>query len=189
MGHALATGFLIGGLFAFVTEGPFLLIDRLGVATESYGLYYAVMIGAYFLSSLAANRLVKRLSLDVLLRAGMTIQAVAGFGLLAIVLAGAITPWTLIVPVSAFVFGLGWIFATAPARAFAAAPGSGGQAAAMLGFVQMAGGALGAQAVGLLHDGTALPLAVVCAGCAALAIAAYFLSRGARPGEKRPAMS
>ena len=98
-----------------------------------------------------------------------------------IVLAGVVAPWTLMGPVSVAIFGLGWIMATAPARAFAAAAGSGGQAAAMLGFLQMAGGALGAQAVGLLHDGTAMPFAVVGVGCAVLAIAAHLLSLGARP--------
>jgi MFS transporter, DHA1 family, multidrug resistance protein len=177
MGPALATGFLIGGLFAFVTEGPFLMIDRLGVATEDYGLYYAVMIGAFFLSSLTANRLVKRVAVEVLLRLGLAIQAAAAAALVAGVLAGLLTPWTLILPVSAGIFGLGWVMATAPVRAFAAARGGGGgQAAAMLGFLQMAGGAVGAQLVALFHDGTALPFTAIFAGSILLAIATYFLA-------------
>jgi DHA1 family bicyclomycin/chloramphenicol resistance-like MFS transporter len=180
VGHALTTGFLLGGLFAFVTEGPFLLIDRLGVATERYGLYYAVMVGAYFISSLLANRLVKRVALDALLRAGLTIQAAAGLAVLGVFLADALGPWSLILPVAAFAFGLGWIFATAPVRAFGAAHGGGGQAAAMMGFIQMAGGAAGAQLVALLHDGTALPFAVVFTGSALLAVAAHLLARDAR---------
>jgi hypothetical protein len=56
----------------------------------------------------------------------------------------------------------------------------------MLGFLQMTGGALGAQAVGLLHDGTAMPIAIVGVGCAALAIAAYRLARDPRPGDAPP---
>ncbi|HVO16032.1 MAG TPA: multidrug effflux MFS transporter [Alphaproteobacteria bacterium] len=179
MGYTLTTGLLLGGLFAFVTEGPFLLIDRLGVPTERYGLYYAVMIGGYFLSSLTANRLVKRLSIDLLLGAGLAIQAASAAALLAVVLADAVAPWTLMAPVSAFVFGIGWVFATAPVRAFGAAGSGGGHAAAMMGFVQMAGGALGAQLVGLLHDGTALPFAATVAGSAALSLATYFPARGA----------
>jgi DHA1 family bicyclomycin/chloramphenicol resistance-like MFS transporter len=179
MGYTLTTGVLLAGLFAFVTEGPFLLIDRLGVPTERYGLYYAVMIGAYFLSSLTANRLVKRLSIDRLLGAGLAIQAASAAALLAVVLADVIAPWTLMAPVSGFVFGLGWIFATAPVRGFGAAGGGGGHGAAMMGFVQMGGGALGAQIVGLLHDGTALPFAATIAGCAVLSLATYVLARSA----------
>jgi DHA1 family bicyclomycin/chloramphenicol resistance-like MFS transporter len=179
MGYTLTAGLLLGGIFAFVTEGPFLLIDRLGVPTERYGLYNAVVVGAYFLSSLTANRLVKRVSIDRLLGVGLAIQAASAAALLAVVLAGIVTPWALMAPVSAFVFGLGWIFATAPVRAFAAAGGGGGYGAAMMGFVQMSGGALGAQAVGVLHDGTELPFAVTIAGCAALALAAYLLARSA----------
>ena len=180
IGPALATGFLIGGLFAFVTEGPFLMIDRLGVATQDYGLYYAFMIGAFFLSSLTVNRLVKRVAVEVLLRLGLAIQAAATAALLAVVSTGLLTPWSLMLPVSAGIFGLGWVMATAPVRAFAAARGgAGGQASAMLGFLQMAGGAVGAQLVALFHDGTALPFTAVFAGSVVFAIATYFLARRA----------
>lgn len=179
LGHALTMGLVLAGLFAFITEGPFLLIDRLGVPTERYGLYYAIMVGAYFISSLIANRLVKRVALDALLRAGLAIQAAAGAALLAVVLLGVVAPWSLILPVAAFSFGLAWMFATAPVRAFAAAKGGGGQAAATMGFVQMASGAAGAQLVALFHDGSVLPFAVVFAGSALLAVAAHLVARGA----------
>ncbi|MGE5147174.1 MAG: multidrug effflux MFS transporter [Candidatus Eiseniibacteriota bacterium] len=180
MGPAVASGLPMAGLFAFVTEGPFLMIDRLGVATQNYGLYYAVMIGAFFLSSLSANRLVKRVAVDALLRTGLAIQAVAGVALVGVVAAGLLSPWTLILAVSVAIFGLGWVVATAPVRAFAAARGGGGgQASAMLGFLQMAGGALGAQLVGLLHDGTAFPFTAVFTGSTVLAVVAHLLARRA----------
>jgi DHA1 family bicyclomycin/chloramphenicol resistance-like MFS transporter len=182
MGPTLASGLPMAGLFAFITEGPFLMIDRLGVATEDYGLYYAFMIGAFFLSSLTANRLLRRVAVDALLRTGLAIQAAAGAALVAVVAAGLLSSWALILVVSVAIFGLGWVMATAPVRAFAAARGrGGGQAAAMLGFLQMAGGALGAQLVSLFHDGTDIPFTGVFTGSVVLAIAAHLLTRAAQP--------
>ena len=50
LSHLLPLAAVFGALFAFVTSGPFLLIDRYGVPTEQYGLYYgavclAVIVG------------------------------------------------------------------------------------------------------------------------------------------------
>ncbi len=51
-----------------------------------------------------------------------------------------------------------------------------GRAAAVFGAVEMGGGALGALAVGLLHDGTAWPLASVMGGATLLAAAVFWLA-------------
>ena len=48
MGYALPAGFLVGGLFAFITAAPFVLIEHMGVATQHYGLYYAALISRLF---------------------------------------------------------------------------------------------------------------------------------------------
>ena len=67
MRYALATGAVMGALFVFVTQGPFLYIDRLGVATQHYGFYAAIVVAAFFFGSLFANRYVRAIGVERLL--------------------------------------------------------------------------------------------------------------------------
>ena len=173
LGYAVIVGGVLGGIFAFVTAGPFLLIDRWGVPTEHFGFYQAVIVGAYFLASLAASRWSERLGLDRLLRHGLALTVVGSLILPAVLWSGLESPATITGAVSVFVFGAGFVFATAPMRALGVASGSGGVAAALLGVIEMGCGSLGTLAVGLFHDGTALPLAATLGGCALLMIAGH----------------
>ena len=70
-------------------------------------------------------------------------------------------PIGLTVAASIFTGGIGFVFATAPVKALALHSTGRGRTAAVFGAVEMGGGALGALAVGFLHDGTAWPLVVV----------------------------
>ncbi|MGH8354159.1 MAG: hypothetical protein ACRERY_11635, partial [Pseudomonas sp.] len=56
-----------------------------------------------------------------------------------------------------------------------------GSAAALLGFLQFSVAALAAALVGVLHDGTALPMALVIAGCGLLAGVCAVLTARANP--------
>ena len=53
--YALICGAVLGVIYAFITAGPFVLIDRLGVKTQHYGYYQAVIVLAFFFGSLAAK--------------------------------------------------------------------------------------------------------------------------------------
>ena len=176
MGYVLVAAITLGGLFAFITDGPFVYIEDMGVATEHYGVYYAAPVLAYFFGSLAVNRAAGRWPADRLLAAGLAIAAVGGLGCLALVAAAAETPISLTVAVSVLTFAMGFIFATAPIRAFAVCGAGRGLAAALFGAAEMAGAGLGALAVGLLHDGTAGPLAMVLGGATLLALAVFLLA-------------
>jgi DHA1 family bicyclomycin/chloramphenicol resistance-like MFS transporter len=176
MAYVLISGLTLGGLFAFITEGPFVYINRMGVATEHYGFYYAAMVLTYFLASLAVNRLAKRHSADWLLAVGLAVGVLGGCLALGLVWADLAGPIGLTLAASIFTGGIGFIFATAPVKALALHTTGRGRAAAIFGAVEMGGGALGALAVGLLHDGTAWPLASVMAAAALLAAAIFWLA-------------
>ena len=160
-------------LFGYITAAPFILIDRMGVPTEQYGFYQAAIVLAYFLGSLAVNRAVGRFGIEGLLGAGLALVAIGGVALTAVVVAGAETPAAITAAMSLCALGMGLVFATAPVRAFDAAPSARGSAAAMLGTLEMGGGAVGALGVGLFHDGTAWPMALIVGGAALLAVGLF----------------
>lgn len=57
LAHLLPLASIYGALFAFITGGPFLLIDRYGVATERYGLFFGTVVLAAVIGGMIANRL------------------------------------------------------------------------------------------------------------------------------------
>ncbi len=188
IGFTVASALPITALFAFVTEGPFLMIDLMKVATEDYGLYYAVIVAAFFLSSLVANRATDLVGLPVLLKAGFGISLLAAVVFVGIVMSGALTPWRLVLTVSVWIFGAGFAFAAAPARALAANDGSAGYASALLASLQMGAGAVGAQLIQFTHDGTARPLMAIMLASAIASFIAYAIAgRGERAAGRQAA--
>ena len=167
---ALVLGATLGALFGFITAAPFILIDRLGVRTQDFGYYQAAIVVAFFLGSFGANRGVARLGAERMLRVGLGLALLGGLGLPLVLLAGLETATAITATMSVYGLGLGFTFAAGPVVALAAAPGGRGVAAAMLGTLEMTGGALGALAVTAFHDGSSWPPALVVAGFSLIAV-------------------
>ena len=182
---ALSLGLALGAIFAFITEAPFLLIDRHGVATRHYGLYQAVIVGAFFLGSLLANRIVGRIGVMRLDSTGIVAASASGLFMLLAVWAGD-TPVNLTAAMSVFAFALGPMFAAAPVIAFGRAGDQGrGMSAAMLSTFEMVGASAGALFVSVAPDGTAWPLAICVAGAAAMILVVGLLAlRGDDPSAR-----
>ena len=180
MRYALATGAVMGALFVFVTQGPFLYIDRLGVATQHYGFYAATVVAAFFFGSLFANRYVRAIGVERLLQFSVVLILVAGVMLPATLAVGWEATAPITAAISIYAFALGLFFASAPMRALEEAPVGGGTAAALLGALEMAGGAAAVQVASSFHDGTAWPMAATFAGSAILTGLLYLLLRPRR---------
>jgi len=173
----------VGIIYAFVTGAPFILISQLGVPTENFGYFQALIVGAYFVGSLASMRLATRMQTGRLLGFGVALVLAGGGAFITLALLDAITPASFAASFSVMTFGLGPVFAVAPARAMLATTRSAGSAAAMLGACEMTVGGLAAGAVSLLHGDTVwpvgLPIAVLMLAAAVLAWRALRLSRPA----------
>lgn len=177
MTYTLIMSLVLGGLFAMLAAFPFLFIERMAVPTEQYGYYYATIVLAFFLGSLAANRLAGRLSSDPLLALGLGLCVVGGVSITALVAAGLETPLRITTTQCFFGFGLGLVFAAAPVRAFDVCRAGHGHAAAMLGALPMTGGSLGTFCIALSHNDSAWPIATLLAATNLSAAALYLIVR------------
>ena len=177
MTYTLIMSLVLGGLFAMLAAFPFLFIERMAVPTEQYGYYYAAIVVAFFLGSLAVNRMAGRLNSDPLLVIGLGLCALGGLSITILVAGGLETPVGITATQCLFGLGLGLVFATAPVRAFDVCRAGHGHAAAMLGALPMAGGGLGTLCVALFHDGSAWPIVIILAVTALSALALYFIVR------------
>jgi DHA1 family bicyclomycin/chloramphenicol resistance-like MFS transporter len=181
LGHALGGGLASAGMFAYISGSPFVLIQVYGVPAEAYGWVF----GTNALGLIAASQINRRLlavwRAQEVLAGALAATAAVGLGLLLVALTGAGGLAGLLVPLFGFVASLGFTQPNALAGAMAEHPERAGSAAALYGTLQFLAATVAGALVGRLHDGTALPMAAVIAGCAVLALACYrgFLSGSA----------
>ena len=155
----LAFSSVFAGLFAYITAGPFLLIDHLGVPTERYGYYYGVGVLAYIGGAGAANQLAHKASPKMLMQAGVAISLLGAFLMVILDVTDLISPITIVMAMSVFSFGLGLTFSAAPLVMLSDVPKQRGAAAGVLfGAGQSLGAAIGAYSVATFYNGTATPL-------------------------------
>jgi DHA1 family bicyclomycin/chloramphenicol resistance-like MFS transporter len=158
LGTALASGFALAGMFAYIAGSPFVFIRLHGVAPENYGWFFGAaamgVIGFGQLSGPLAERLGRPrlfgLALSVLAAAGATVAAMALLG------AGF---WPLYLALLLYTSALGTILPIGTVLAIQPYGQMAGTASALIGTVQFGLGAMLGAALSLLHDGTALPMA------------------------------
>ncbi|SBT44102.1 multidrug effflux MFS transporter [Micromonospora auratinigra] len=180
LGYALTQGFAFAGLFAYISGSSFVFQDVFGVSATAFSLIFGLNALALVAMGQANARLLDRAGPRRLLVTTLLVSAVAAAGVLSGALAGSVA----LVAVTLFVFvgSLGMVMPNSTALALDAHARHAGTAAALMGGVQSVVGALAAPLVGLGGAGSAVPMAVVLAGAAALSLTAVLtLTRPRRP--------
>ena len=140
----------MAAMFAFNAASPSLFIERLGTSATEYGIYPMITVLGYFLGAGTAARLVRRVSERRLIILGAWIMVLGTSLMLLLPLTGNLTIWGMVVTMFVFVGGLGIVLPFTTAAALQEFPHCAGTASAILGCVQMAGGAIGVAYVGLV---------------------------------------
>jgi DHA1 family bicyclomycin/chloramphenicol resistance-like MFS transporter len=182
--YVVIGGATVGFFFAFITAGPFILIDGHGVPTQHFGYYQGSLVVAYSLGSLLAGKLARRHAGEDIMMIGVIAVLVGSAALLYVIHVGPETPVTLMVALCLIAFGDGPVFATTPSLAMRSTNRRTGPAAAMLLAIEVGIGSLAALAVSVFHDGTSRPLAWTSIVLCALIIGALLLrkkNRGQTP--------
>lgn len=141
----------MAGMFAFNAASPALFIERLGTSATEYGIYPMITVCGYFIGTAAAARMVRRVSEYKLIFFGSTTMVVGGLLMLTMPLTGTLTVSGMVITMFVFVAGLGIVLPLASAASLQDFPHCAGTAAAVLGFIQMTGAAIGAAVVGQMQ--------------------------------------
>jgi MFS transporter, DHA1 family, multidrug resistance protein len=164
LGYALCTGFVWGGLFAYISGTPFVYIENFGVRPENYGYLFGINIVGMIVVNTINSRIVLRFGTDKVLRIGCIMAGLIGLGLLAVAVTGFGGLFGIATMLFLFLSVTGMIGANAMAGAMSAFPHIAGSASALTGMLQFAFGAICGWAVGFLADGSAVPMAaIICA--------------------------
>lgn len=177
MGHALTGGIAMAGMFAYIAGSPFVFIKLYGVPAEHYGWLFGSNAAGFILMAQVNARLLSRRGPAWLLSRTVWIYMAAGAVLLALSALKPAALWPLLIPLFVCLASLGGIIPNASACAMSGQGSRAGSASALLGCLQFSLAAATASLVGVLHDGTAMPMAWVIAGCGLLAVCAAVLTR------------
>ena len=177
IGHAITGGIAMAGMFAYIAGSPFVFIKLYGVPAEHYGWLFGSNAAGFILMAQVNARLLARTGPALLLSRMVWVYLGAGVVLLALAAMHTATLWPLLIPLFVCIASLGCIIPNASACAMNGQGARAGSASALLGCLQFSLAAGAASLVGVLHDGSALPMAWVIGGCGVLAVVASLLTR------------
>lgn len=163
MGPALASGLCIAGMFAYIASSPFVMMELHGLGPTSYALVFGANAAGLILVSQVNAWATKHVASARLLRIALLVPLAGGALLLLGATMGRDGLALLLTGLAVSIAALGAILPLSAAIAMAPHGRVAGSASALLGTLQFSLGAVAGTLTGLLHDGTALPMAVVVA--------------------------
>lgn len=185
LGYLLTSSLGFAGLYAFLTESPYVYIEYFGVPAHDYGVLFAINVIGSLLGAILNSRLVISMGISRLLTLGALLALVAGVGLYGLAMLDLINlPW-IVAGISMYLLALGFLAGNAMAAVMNAYPHYAGAVSALFSFSQFGIGALTSAAVSMLHDGTLAPMLGALAVSGILSSAARMLLivevKGVRP--------
>jgi DHA1 family bicyclomycin/chloramphenicol resistance-like MFS transporter len=171
--------------FTFIAAAPHVLADALHQPPSTYGLMILLPMATYMTGNAIAARFARRIGSLRLMLAG---RIIAFAGALCLALwggLGALSVWTLFVPIALAEIGDGMTQPAVMAAALSIEPRLAGTASGLMGFLQMTAAALGSFVVALLPNHNAFGLIAVFGGLVVLSLAGAVLALGyaARAGQ------
>lgn len=184
LAFVIAASAAYGGIFAFISGSSHVMVGTLGLSPFWYGIAFGCPVLGYIAGTSTTSRLVARVPIPMLIRWGGLLGATGAGAMTALAWAGALNVAAIILPVGIYLFSAGLIMPSAMAGAIGPYPRMAGLASALLGCTTFAFAALLGIAVGLAHDGTALPMALTQLVMSTTIFAVSFIL--ARPPAPRP---
>jgi DHA1 family bicyclomycin/chloramphenicol resistance-like MFS transporter len=177
LGHALTGGISIAGMFAYIAGSPFVFIKLYGVPAEHFGWLFGANAAGFILVAQINARLLSWRGPAFLLARTVWVYLAAGLTLLGVSALHTTQLWPLLVPLFICIASLGCIIPNAAACAMSGQGARAGSASAMLGCLQFSVAAGAASLVGVLHDGSAMPMAMVVSLCGMFAVSVAMVTR------------
>ncbi|AQU80865.1 MULTISPECIES: multidrug effflux MFS transporter [Planococcus] len=173
-GYALAQGFLIGGVFAYVSGTPFIYQNIYGTSPQMFSVLFGMNGIGLIMGSYAVGRFSYRWSEKKLLETALYTATLAGAVLLAVVfIQGPL--WAVVIPIFFFIMSIGVVGTASFTLAMESQGHVAGSASALLGLLPFILGAATAPLVGIAGENTAVPMGLVIFSMCTIALLAYLL--------------
>lgn len=159
VGYALAGALNGAMLFSYVSSSPDLVMGTYGVSAQNFGWVFGLNAAAIIGASQINRSLLRRFTADRILARASVVAVVFGLLLAIFAYTGVGGMWT-VLPCVFFILGsYGFMQGNTMAGALSVDPRRAGSISALMGGVSFGAGALASSLTGVMHDGTARPLA------------------------------
>ncbi len=173
LGYALTQGFIIAGIFAYVSGIPFVYQNIYGVSPQVFSLLFGVNGLALIIGTQSVGRLSDIIPERTFLKFGLFLSTTAGTCLLIALLLEA-PLLAVAIPIFFLVCSIGMISTTSFALAIESQGHIAGSASALLGLLPFVLGSITSPLVGVAGEYSAIPMGVVILSTSLLALFSYF---------------
>jgi MFS transporter, DHA1 family, multidrug resistance protein len=182
VGASFVCGFSSAGMFAYIASAPFVFINLYKLPPQRFGWLFGVIAAGLIGASQVNGRMSHSIPLWQVLRVANLVQLVAGILVLVTALTGFGGLIGIFAPVFVYMCAVGFVFPNGSAIAMMRHGKMAGTASALLGTNQFAIAAVTTIALGAIDNATALPMAIVIAGCGAAATLLNYVTLGSKLG-------
>ena len=174
---AVVGGIALACMFSFITGSPFVFMSLFGVSEHQYGWLFGLNSAGFILAAQLNGRLLRRRTPLQLLRT-TTVLFMCGTLMLSLVASlQTASLWPLMVPLFFCMALLALVVPNSSACALAGQGHQAGVASALMGTLQFTIAGVVSALVGALHDGTALPMAMMISVCGVGSAAMAWMAR------------
>ncbi|HEX2527400.1 MAG TPA: Bcr/CflA family multidrug efflux MFS transporter [Geminicoccus sp.] len=156
---SLAGGCAIAGMFAYIAGAPFVLIEMYGIPERHFGWVFGANAMGFVIVAQINARIARKVDPARMIRTAGLVQILACLVLLTVAWSGTHSLVLTLAPLFVCIASLGLLMPNTSAIAMASFPDRAGAASALLGTMQFSLAAIASGLVGILHDGTARPMA------------------------------
>lgn len=177
LGYALAQGFMMGGIFAYVSGTPFVYQNIYGTSPQLFSFLFGLNGIGILVGTQVVGHFADFIPERKFLQFGLIMSNIAGL-MLVIILFFNGPLFAVVIAIFFFVSSIGIISTTSFSLAMEAQAHIAGSASALLGLLPFILGAATAPLVGIAGEHTALPMGLTIFGCGFLSLLAFYgLSR------------
>ena len=161
MSFSIMVFFTYGGLFAWLTAGPVILIHGIGITPVHYG-YLIIIPGLMVaLGGIVNAKLTKKITLPSIIKLALVMMVLSGICLLAAYYTIGLNIYMIIIPAMIFIFGSTFMFMNGFAMAFEDVAHIGGYAGSLYACIQLLGGVFFSSILGHLSTNSPVPLGLM----------------------------
>ena len=177
--HAVLASTSYAGLFVWISGSSFVLQKLYHLSPLQFGVAFGIGSVGYMAGSACAAALVVRHGIDRTMGIGSAVMTAGGLAMLTLVAFAFTSPASIILPMAAYLAGLGMVLPQALAGTLQPFPERAGTALSLVGFVQQILSVIAGTVVGALLGQSAWPLV---SGVALLGSATFVIWISTRTG-------
>ena len=188
LGASVVCGFSSAGMFAYIASAPFVFINLYKLPPQQFGWLFGFIAAGLIAASQVNGRMSHKIALWKVLRVANVAQLVSGLAVLATAATGFGGLIGIFAPVFVYVSAAGFVFPNGNAIAMMRHGNMAGTASALLGTNQFVIAAVTTIVLGMIDNSSAMPMAIVIAGCGLAATVLNYLTLGSKLDVAPPAL-